>query len=100
MSCGAGTVASPPPTWSPVFWRAPVRPFPGRHFDRRAPGQESATTPQDGDSWLAGLARASVEHGDSTYWVAMAILGVGSVAFCRALLHAGLLPRLLAMGGI
>lgn len=62
--------------------------------------QGSATTSQDGESWLTGLARAAVENGESTYWVAMAILGVGSMAFCRTLLHSGLLPRLLAMGGI
>jgi hypothetical protein len=49
---------------------------------------------------LVSLARAAVEHGESTYWVAMAVLGLGSVGFCRALLTSALLPRALAVWGI
>jgi hypothetical protein len=45
------------------------------------------------------VARAAVENGESTYWVAMAALGAGSVVFCRTLLRSGL-PRLLAAGGM
>ncbi len=51
-------------------------------------------------SGLGSLARAAVENGEPTYWVAMTILGVGSVFFCRTLLTSGLLPRLLAAGGM
>jgi len=51
-------------------------------------------------SGLAALARAAVENSQSTYWVAMAALGVGSVFFCRALLKSALLPRFLAVWGM
>lgn len=51
-------------------------------------------------SALTALARAAVENGESTYWVAMAALGVGSVFFCRTLLTSALLPRLLAVWGM
>ena len=30
----------------------------------------------------------------------MAVFGIGSVAFCRAVMRSGLLPRLLALGGM
>jgi hypothetical protein len=49
---------------------------------------------------LTSLARAAVDNGESTYWLAMAVLGVGSLFFCRTMLRTGLLPRLLAVGGI
>jgi hypothetical protein len=49
---------------------------------------------------LTALARAAVENSESTYWVAMAALGLGSVFFCRALLTSALLPRLLAAWGM
>jgi hypothetical protein len=53
-----------------------------------------------GDSWLTGLARSAVENRETSYWVAMAVLGAGSVVFCRTLLISELLPRLLAIGGM
>ena len=62
-------------------------------------GAGSAAVPDDG-SWLDSLARAAVENGDTTYWVAMTTLGVGSVFFCRTLLKTGLLPRHLARWGV
>ena len=46
------------------------------------------------------LARAAVENSESTYWVAMAALGLGSVPFCRTLLNSALLPRPLAAWGM
>ena len=49
---------------------------------------------------VGALARAAVEHSESTYWVAMAVLGVGSVPFCRTLLTSALLPRPLAAWGM
>lgn len=60
----------------------------------------TGATTGDSESGLAGLARTFVENGTTTYWVAMAVLGIGSVAFCRALMRSGLLPRLLALGGM
>jgi hypothetical protein len=55
----------------------------------------------DGAGPAAGaLARAAVQHSESTYWVAMAALGVGSVPFCRTLLTSELLPRPLAAWGM
>jgi hypothetical protein len=51
-------------------------------------------------SALTSLARTAVGNGESTYWIAMAALGLGSVFFCRTMLSTGLLPRLLAVGGI
>ncbi|MDX6300012.1 MAG: hypothetical protein QOF53_1226 [Nocardioidaceae bacterium] len=51
-------------------------------------------------SALTSLARGAVDNGESTYWVAMAALGVGSLFFCRTMLRTGLLPPLLAVGGI
>jgi hypothetical protein len=55
-----------------------------------------------GASGLAptALARAAVENSESTYWTAMAALGVGSVFFCRTLLTSALLPRPLAVWGM
>ena len=46
------------------------------------------------------LATSAVENSDTTYWLAMAILGVGSIYFCRALMTSSLLPRFLAIGGM
>ena len=51
-------------------------------------------------SGLAGLARTAAESGQSTYWVAMTVLGVGSIFFCRALSRMSLLPRALALWGV
>ena len=49
---------------------------------------------------VSALARAAVENSESTYWVAMAALGAGSVPFCRTLLTSALLPRPLAAWGM
>ncbi len=46
------------------------------------------------------LATSAVENSDTTYWLAMAILGVGSIYFCWALMTSSLLPRFLAIGGM
>jgi hypothetical protein len=46
------------------------------------------------------LARAVLENSETTYWLAMTTLGVGSVPFCRALLDRRLLPRPLAVWGM
>ena len=60
-----------------------------------------AVVTSDGpESALTTLARAAVDKGESTYWVAMATLGVGSVPFCRTLLTSALLPRPLAVWGM
>jgi hypothetical protein len=61
--------------------------------------RRSVETPDGTGSWLASLARAAVENSQPTYWAAMAVLGVGSVFFCRALLKSALLPRFLAVWG-
>ena len=63
-------------------------------------GDGSAATPEGDESWLGSLARASVENGDTTYWIAMTSLGIGSVFFCRTLQASGLLPRRLAQWGL
>ena len=57
-------------------------------------------TPGGSGSALTSLARAAADNGESTYWVAMTALGLGSLFFCRTMLRTGLLPRLLAVGGI
>jgi hypothetical protein len=49
---------------------------------------------------LSAAARAVLERSETTYWLAMTTLATGSVAFCRALLDGGLLPRPLAVWGI
>ena len=51
-------------------------------------------------SGSSGPALTLVENADTAYWVAMTTLGVGSVFFCLALLESGLLPRVLAAGGV
>jgi hypothetical protein len=63
-------------------------------LDRAGAGTSDLSVP------LTALARAVVENSESTYWVAMAALGVGSVFFCRTLLAFELLPRLLARWGM
>ena len=62
--------------------------------------QRSVETVNGSGPELGSLARAAVENSESTYWVAMAVLGVGSVFFCRTLLTSRLLPRFLAVWGI
>jgi len=57
-------------------------------------------TSTDTDSGIQSLARTAVENSESAYWLAMAILGVGSIFFCRALLRSALLPRFLAVWGM
>jgi hypothetical protein len=49
---------------------------------------------------VSALARATVKHSESTYWIAMGGLGAGSVPFCRTLLTSALLPRPLAAWGM
>lgn len=50
---------------------------------------------------LTGRELVTGDHAASAYWLAMAALGVGSIALCRALLTSGLLlPRLLAGWGV
>ena len=51
-------------------------------------------------SGSSGPARTLVENADTAYWVAMTTLGVGSLFFCLALLKSGLLPPVLAAGGV
>lgn len=48
----------------------------------------------------AGLVELAVRANDNAYTVGMLALGLGSVVFCRALLHARLVPRGLAVWGI
>jgi len=47
-----------------------------------------------------GLARTFAENASTTFSLAMATLGVGSIFFCWVLLKSGLLPRILAAYGI
>ena len=47
-----------------------------------------------------GFARTLIENAATTYSVAMATLGVGSIFLCWVLLKSGLLPRFLAAWGI
>jgi hypothetical protein len=47
-----------------------------------------------------GFARTLAENAATTFSVAMATLGVGSIFFCWVLLKSGLLPRILAAYGI
>jgi hypothetical protein len=60
----------------------------------------SVETSNSTGSGLQSLARAAVENSETTYWLAMATLGIGSVFFCRALMRSTLLPRFLAIWGI
>ena len=49
---------------------------------------------------MQSLATSAVENSETTYWLAMATLGLGSIFFCQALMRSALLPRLLAIGGM
>ncbi|HEX8093963.1 DUF4386 domain-containing protein [Jatrophihabitans sp.] len=49
---------------------------------------------------LAAAGRVAQETSQYAYWLAMVALGAGSVFFCRVLLQARLLPRLLAAWGM
>jgi Domain of unknown function (DUF4386) len=62
--------------------------------------REGGETSDGSVSALTAVARAAVENSESTYWVAMTTLGVGSVPFCRTLLTSALLPRPLALWGM
>jgi len=62
-----------------------------------------ATRVVEGVLLAAGLALVLGDEpaaADGAYWVAMTVLGLGSVLFCRALLQAGLVPRPLAAWGV
>ncbi len=55
---------------------------------------------ETGDPSLAAMARIAQETSAHSYWVAMLGLSLGSLWFCRALLHGRLVPRPLAAWGV
>ncbi|HEX8767118.1 MAG TPA: DUF4386 domain-containing protein [Jatrophihabitans sp.] len=62
--------------------------------------RETADTDSAAGSVLAATARVVQQTSEYAYWLAMMALGAGSVFFCRALLQARLLPRVVAAWGM
>ena len=62
--------------------------------------QEYAEAGGGENSFLPALARLAQDANQNAYTFAMIVLGLGSLMFCRVLLRARLVPRLLAIWGM
>ena len=63
-------------------------------------GKEYIDAGASDGSVLSSLARVAQDGSQYAYWAAMTGLGLGSLLFCRVLLHARLVPRFLAVWGL